>query len=287
VALPTFFIIGAVKTGTTSLHHYLGLHPEIQMSAVKETNFFSGPADGVPYPVGQISALGDYEALFDPAFGVRGEASPGYSNHPRRQGVPERIKELVPAARFVYIVRDPIERAVSEYQMQVAAGLERREPGEALVDLREPRLSYVPPGLYAAQIERYLRHFPIERILVLDNSELLAQRRRALREAFAFLGVEETVDSPQFDEELMSSRQWRAYPSGYAALMRRVAAPARKLLPKERRRVLRESVERRLWAPLEKPVIDGPLRERLEELYADDLARFRKITGKAFPSWSI
>lgn len=114
-ALPTFFIIGAAKAGTTSLHWYLDQHPEVGMSTIKEPNFLSGPENGIPYPTRRITELSDYRRLFDPTYPVRGEASPSYTNSPRRRGVPERVKKLVPAARFIYLVRDPVERTISHY----------------------------------------------------------------------------------------------------------------------------------------------------------------------------
>jgi hypothetical protein len=285
-ALPTFLIVGAVKAGTTSLHHYLGQHPEVQMSAIKETNFFSGPANGVPYPVGRVGGLDEYERLFDPAFEVRGEASPGYSNHPRRQGVPKRIKEMLPEAKLIYIVRDPIARAVSHYQMQVGLGEEKRPAAEALTDLSEPRRSYIPPGLYATQLELYLSHFPQEQILVVDQADLLDERRPTLQRVFAFLGVDEAIDSSGFDEELMSGGQWRAYSPAYRRL-RKTIVPALRWLPQGLRQALRGSVEEAIWPPLEKPRIDEPLRGRLEEIYAEEVERFRALSGKRLQSWSI
>jgi hypothetical protein len=285
-ALPTFLIIGAVKAGTTSLHHYLDQHPEIQMSAVKETNFFSGAADGVPYPVSRVDSLDAYERLFDPAFAVRGEASPGYSNHPRREGVPERIEALLPEVKLVYIVRDPIARAISHFQMQVGLSEERRPAAEALTDLSEPRTSYLQPGLYATQLELYLRRFPQEQILIVDQADLRADRAPTLRQVFDFLGVTGEVDPARFEEELMSANQWRAYSPAYRRL-RGAIAPMLRRLPQSLRDSLRGSVEHAIWPPLEKPEIDASLRARLEEIYGGEVERFRALTGKTFPTWSI
>src|SRR5258708_4333366 len=125
MALPTFFIIGAGKAGTSSLHHYLDQHPEIQMSSNKEPHFFAGPENGFPYAMGRVSGLKEYERLFDPAFSVRGESSPGYTSYPRRQGVPERIRELVPDAKFIYLARDPIARTVSHHLHRIAVAGQR------------------------------------------------------------------------------------------------------------------------------------------------------------------
>ena len=120
MALPTFIIIGAAKAGTTSLHYYLDLHPEVQMSAVKETNFFAGPPNGRDYELGQVESLEAYEELFDAAVPVRGEASPNYANDPIRAGAAKRIKGLIPEAKIIYLVRDPVEEEAGRRQDPVA-----------------------------------------------------------------------------------------------------------------------------------------------------------------------
>src|ERR1700733_3972532 len=104
-ALPTFWIIGALKGGTTSLQLYLTQHPQIQMPSRKETDFFSGPPNGVPYAPGakRVSSLAEYQKLFDPEVSARGEASPNYTTHPRRMGTAERLKATVPDARLIYV----------------------------------------------------------------------------------------------------------------------------------------------------------------------------------------
>jgi hypothetical protein len=287
MALPTFFIIGAAKSGTTSLHYYLDQHVEIQMSANKEPNFFAGPENGIPYPARRISRLDEYERLFDPAVGVRGEASPGYTNYPRRQGVPERIKDLVPQAKFIYLVRDPIARTVSHYQHLVSIGEEHRSLQDALSDLANPYLPLICHSRYASQLELYLSHFPQERMLVIDQADLLADRRSTLRKIFAFLSVDDTFASTQFDQELFKSSERRALPSGYGRFVERVVAPTVQWVPKRTRRSLRRSVERMLWPPLQTPTLDENLRASLRELYAGEVERLRALTGQGFPTWSM
>jgi hypothetical protein len=287
MALPTFFIIGAPKAGTTSLHFYLDQHPQIQMSANKEPRFFAGPENGIPYPPGRISGLDEYEQLFDPAVPVRGEASTDYAIHPRRQGAPERIKELVPQARFLYLVRDPIERTISHYRMRVAFLGERRTLREALSDFSDPRSPYIWPSLYASQLEQYLRQFRQDRIKIVDQAELLAQRRVTLRDIFTFLSVDDALDSSRFDDVLSSSREWRAYAPGYARVVDRVVAPAVRWVPRGLRRSVRRAIDGLLWQPLQPPTLDADLRARLEDLYISDAERLRALTGMAFPTWSV
>ncbi len=286
MALPTFFIIGAPKAGTTSFHHYLDQHPQIQMSTNKEPRFFAGPENGVPYVRGKVDRLADYEQLFDPAIDVRGEASTDYATHPRREGVPERIKALVPRAKFLYLVRDPFDRTISHYRMRVAFLGERRPLQEALSDLSDRTSPYVWPSLYASQLERYLDHFPQEAVMVVDQADLLAQRRPTLREVFTFLGVDHTANSEQFDEVLLSSSEWRVTPPRYDRFIQRLRAPTR-WVPQRIRRPLRRSVDRILWPPVEAPVLGGELRAQLHELYAGEVERLRALTGKSFSTWSV
>ncbi len=287
MALPTFFIIGAAKAGTTSLHFYLGLHPEVQMSANKEPNFFGGPENGIPYPPRRVSRLRDYEALFDPSFAVRGEASVGYTNHPRRQGVPERIKHLVPGAKFLYIVRDPIARTVSHYQDAFAIGKQRRPLNEVLGSLDDPYSPLTCHSRYATQLELYRRAFSPERIMVIDQAELLRDRLATLREIFRFLAVEDTFVTPAFDERLHRSEDRPVYSAGYWHFAERFVSPATRRIPAAIRKSARRRVERALLPKLPTPTLDPDRRAALEDLYRDEVARLRELTGKSFPTWSI
>ncbi len=287
MTLPTFFIIGAAKAGTTSLYHYLGQHPQIEMCKRKEPNFFSGPPGEYPYPIEPVSTLEEYEQLFDPRAPVRGEASVGYTHYPRRRDVPERIKQVVPDAKFVYLVRDPIARSVSQYHYRVAVEGERRSLAEVLGDVDDPYSPCIIPSLYASQLDRFLALFEQERLLVMDHADLLADRRAALREIFAFLDVDPSIDSSRFDDELNNSSEHRVYPPGYARLRGPAKPTVVRMVPHSVRRPLRRAMERVLWPPLEKSTLEEPLRERLQERFAGEVQRLRALTGKQFPSWSV
>lgn len=286
MTLPNFFIIGAAKAGTTSLHYYLEQHPEVQMSAVKETNFFAGPENGTRYPTGRVERLEDYEALFDPAFRVRGEASPSYTNAPRRAGVPQRIAEAVPEARFVYLVRDPIDRVVSHYQMLVGNGRLELSFRETVAQLEEtdPHAFFLTcQSFYGWQLELYLEEFPQERVLVLDQAKLRSNREETLRSAFGFLGVDPGFRTEAFEAELLKGAERHRYPRRLKPLL---GAPAKALPPRLRDRV-RTSFERSFLSTVEKPEVEPAERERLRELFAPDAARLRELTGLRFETWSV
>jgi hypothetical protein len=119
-------IIGAAKAGTTSLHRYLDQHPSIFMSRQKELKLFSRDD--------WREHLDWYRGQFPSTLPVRGESSPVYSMDPWFPGVPERVKELLPDALLVYLVRDPVERLVAQYVEQFALRLEHRSHDAALMD---------------------------------------------------------------------------------------------------------------------------------------------------------
>lgn len=285
-ALPTFLIIGAPKTGTTSLYNYLAQHPEIQMSSVKEPNFFAPYLDAA-HEQRRIGDLRSYMSLFDPKAAVRGEASTPYAAYPLRQGVPERIKALIPDVKLIYVVRDPIERTVSHYNHFVASLGFRATLAEALGDLSDPRSPFICASLYGLQLELYLRVFRRDQILVIDQADLLADRPAVLRKIFAFLGVEENFDSAAFTDEYLKATDRHVYPPAFARFVELHVTPRLRWLPPRARHILRRSVERSMLPSLEPSQLDDRSRQRLEEYFASEVDRLRQLTGMRFPTWTI
>ncbi|HET6818794.1 MAG TPA: sulfotransferase [Mycobacteriales bacterium] len=205
--LPTFFVLGAARCGTTSLHYWLGQHPEIAMSAIKEPNHFvfrQGPDGPLPCIADDRRLLAKsvpdrtaYERLF-PATGVRvaGDASPLYLYTRETPGL---IAAAVPDARLIAVVREPVERAWSHF-VYVNDGLGDEAPkafAEAARD--ELPLGYEPYrtgthfvrlSRYAEQLQRYLAVFPRDRLLVLPYADLVREPSAALRRICELLQVE-------------------------------------------------------------------------------------------------
>jgi hypothetical protein len=191
-ALPTTVVVGAMKCGTSALHRYLDAHPEIAMSELKEVNFFFGPETAPPGPSdtwwrhGQWHRGPDwYAARFDPDRPVRGESSPGYTD-PSHPEVAARMARLLPGVRLVYLVRDPVQRAVSQYRHHVRDGTEPRPLADAVLDEGS---QYVARSRYAERIAPFLEHFPREQLLVVVQERLLADRRRELRRVYEHVGA--------------------------------------------------------------------------------------------------
>jgi hypothetical protein len=179
--LPDFLIIGAQKGGTTALYEYLHRHPAISGPSWKEVSFFDRH-----WWRGERWYRGHFPRGAPPPVG---EASPSYLFHP---AAPSRVLSLVPDARLIAILRDPVDRAFSHYQHEVALGREplsfedalarehERTAGEVERMLADPRhfshawwnWTYRARGLYAEQLERWHAVFPPEQLLVLLNEEL-------------------------------------------------------------------------------------------------------------------
>jgi hypothetical protein len=278
-ALPNLLVIGAQKAGTSSLHRYLDLHPEISMSRRKELSFF------MLHPEPSDEELERYKQHFDPRARVRGESSPNYTCYPQVVGIPERIHRLIPHAKLIYMVRDPIERAVSSYLQARTMGDETRPIAEALDD---PSTWYVSRGLYYAQLERYLPYFPQEQILVVAQEALLLERANTMRRIFGFLEVDESFRSPGFERRWeVSSGKGRLYEIAYRA-SRRIAGPEFwGRLPTRVRWLGERIVYRPRDGESSRPGLDEALRERLVERFREDARRLRELTGEDFPGWSV
>ncbi|WP_420455803.1 sulfotransferase family protein [Rubrivirga sp.] len=276
-ALPTFLIIGAMKCGTTSLHYYLSLHPEIGMSAEKELAFFVAKRN---WHRGERW----YRRQFDPAYGVRGEASPHYTCFSQFPDVPERMHALVPEARLIYLVRDPVDRLVSHYCHAVSMGREDRPLAEAV---REPDSAYLARSQYHCQIARYLPYYGRDQILVVDQDDLLRRRRATLGEVFAFVGADPDVWDPRFEWERHRTDRKRVK----TALGERVAAswPMRAIgrLPNRYRWPIEDAVYWPVSRPVERPVVSPGLRAEIARRLEADVARWRAFTGRPFSHWSL
>jgi hypothetical protein len=146
MTLPNFLVIGAGRSGTTSLHHYLGQHPDIFVPAVKEPNFFAFMGEDIVVVdhydhwirQNSITDLAAYKALFDRATAEHaiGEVSPQYLFNRR---APERIKALIPQARLIVILRNPADRAYADYIARFGNGWKTRTDFRSAISEEERR----------------------------------------------------------------------------------------------------------------------------------------------------
>jgi hypothetical protein len=274
-ALPNLVVIGAQKCGTSGLHFYLDCHPEISMSSPKELNFFIRERNwqrGIEW----------YREHFDPSSPVRGESSPNYTTYPHHLGVPQRMREVVPDAKLIFLVRDPIERIAAHWVHNYA---KRREKGDLRATLLHPNTTYVLRSQYHLQLRQFLNHYPQSQTLVLEQEDLRLRREQTLRGVFSFLGVDPEFEHPRFHRERhRSSRKRRATWLGTKVQpMRRSRWGAR--LPV----VLWNALD--VGLPLGKQIPRPDVREALGpevlEVLHEDADQLRELTGRRFENWSV
>ncbi len=179
--LPSFFVIGAQKAGTSTLHRLLQQHPQAFMCDPKEPHFFAADSQwgrGVGWYRSLFAGAGDAVAV--------GEASTTYTMYPHYPKVAERLTATIAEPRLVYIVREPIDRMRSAYLHGLAGGTETRPIGVALRE--DPR--YLLTSCYSLQLERWLAHVPRERILLLSLEQLRDAPQTVVDALWAFLGLD-------------------------------------------------------------------------------------------------
>lgn len=190
---PSFLIIGVQKGGTSSLFFYLKFHPQIRRPFKKEIHFFN-----IHYKKGLNWYLAHYPTKANGA--ITGEASPDYLFHPL---APERAKALNPKMKLVVLLRDPIERAYSAYQMNRRMGLDKHATFQEAVDYElklrgqtndytydRHNFFYLERGLYSKQLAKWSEHFPREQMLVLKSEFFFSNTNDALIRVYDFLGVQ-------------------------------------------------------------------------------------------------
>jgi hypothetical protein len=277
--LPNLVVIGAAKAGTTSLHSYLDLHPDIVMSEDKEMRFFNDPDC--------LSWVGRYQDYFPGGTRYRGESTPQYTKFPLLPGVVDRMADLVPDARLIYLLRDPVERALAEYVEEATWGVMAGDIEDQLRDAEAPYNRLLAPSRYAAQLREFRRRFDPHRVLVVDLADLADEPARTLATIFEFL---ELAPIELDDEALRPRNAWGfkgTHPAWYRALRRPALIRAVHRLPTERLERLRAFVRRRISKPVERPEPSEQTLARVRDVLAPDVAELRTMTGLPFRRWSL
>ncbi len=292
-ALPNLIVIGAMKCGTSSLHYYLDLHPEVQMSRPKELNFFLAEEGFDPQPFvsdpRQLPRLGRpnwsrgldwYAGHFSSEAPVRGETSVAYT-YPWYRDVAARIARVVPDAKLIFVVRDPVERMISHYLQ--FSGRESRSLDEALGDLRSP---YFALSRYASALQPFLDRFPRSRIHLARQEELLHKRRQAMRDIFGFLRVDDSFWSERMQRvRNLSAGQGRGFRAAARLRLSRGGAPLRSLPPGARWAI--ERLVSRRARVMERPRLDPAVRGRVIDALEPEIARLESLTGWNLSEWRL
>lgn len=277
--LPTFIVIGAKKSGTTSLFEYLRAHPHVWLPDDKRLEFFTDEnwGRGVDWYEAQFRGAGDHAA--------RGEITTSYTRFPLVHDVAARMHGVVPDVRLLYLLRDPIARIVSHYRYAWVEGWERRTIDEAVM---ANSAEFVAPSRYAMQLAPFLEHFEREQILLFTSEDLRDDQATTMAKVYAFIGVDDTSAAG-------ADADARRYHQG--SDLRRAATPIQKLRASGVYRRIRPALPRRwrerAWTMTTRvPEIDAEqltlspeTRAHLLERIRPDLVRLREIMGADFHCW--
>lgn len=287
---PNMFIIGASKAGSSALHAYLALHPQIRMSSEKEPCFFVDQAQlEAAWPIMARQPWSHdpqaYLALWQGAESAtyRGEGSVYYAQAPHRTGVAARIAAACPNARIIYTVREPVGRAVAHYWQRYKEFQERLPIAAAM----ERNAIYRDTSDYALQLGEYLDHFEPGQIHVIVAEELRAQRRAVLDRCLDWLGLPLCTFS---DEDLAerhrsppTARRQR-YPFVSRIRDSAIWATARKRLPRAWITRLREAST----VTFDKVLVDESVaRAYLSNYLEPRRAAFEAMIGRRITAWDM
>lgn len=273
---PNLFIIGAAKCGTTSLHDFLAGRPDVFMSEPKEPGFFVPEMDYHPKDEDW------YLSLFREAGDARivGESSTHYSKLPLYAGVPPRIADYSPDARIIYLMRDPVERAISHYWFHIGK-LEEKRP--ILRALKE-RTQYIHISDYAMQLDAYFREFDRRQILPVIFEELVREPAVVLKEILEFLGV--GAGGPlELPESNVRPQEIRAI-SGFGILRRIAESSAwEKVAPTVPKPIRRFASSRAVHTTTVDEDRNREAREYLRPILREKVAVLSGLLGRSFPIW--
>lgn len=298
MTMPNFLIIGAAKSGTTSVYNYLRQHPQVYMSPLKETNFFAYEGQELDFrwwgkaPTSVLNSITDidsYRAQFREVSQeiAIGEASPLYLYHPT---APVRIKNYLPNVKLIAFLRHPAERAFSHFRHLIR---ENREPTSSFSQALEQETLrmranwnwdyfYRDLGFYYAQLQRYYDIFDRDQIKIFLFSELKSDPRKVIEQIFRFLGVDHTfvpdVSTKHNISGIPKNMLIKALLSNYNP----IKIVIRNILPRELLVSFYSRIGDKLFV---KPELPLEIRAQLTDEYKKDIKKLQNLVDKDLSIW--
>ena len=298
---PDFLIVGAPKAGTTALHAALAQHPDVFVSNPKEPKYWlcddappphwSGPGDRHSQQE-WIWRAAEYAALFDGARAdqVRGESTPFYL---WSRGAHRRIGEALPDVRIIAVVRDPVDRAHSNWMHLWSDGLEREPDFLTAFALQDERVAagwapfwrYRELGLYGEQLRHLYRYVDPQRVLVMRYRDIVDSPVQAVDLASRFIGVREGMVSsiPRDNARSYAEPGWRTRLLG--PVVRAGASLGQFVPPQVWRHASVPVVSRLSGTDTHRPRLTADQRAALVDVFADDIGLLSSLTGEDFSDW--
>lgn len=286
---PNLFIIGAMKSGTTYLHDLLSAHPDIYMSKVKEPCFFVKSQELKKFApsmwnMGISENDEKYYKLFENIDNEKiiGESSTLYTKYPTLSGIPERISNFNPDSKFIYVMRDPVERTLSHFWHNVRVE-------SKMVDVYEGVISdphYINVSNYASQINEYFKYFNKDQFFFCTFEDLVESPNLMLSRLFDWLDVDSTYEVPDIDQpKNVTPEDFYVSRHGIFPYRIRNIKLIRKLIdiiPYSFRQTLskpnKDSVDK-------KTVEIGRIVEYLKPIQREQTEELKNLIGTDFPQW--
>ena len=285
---PNFFIVGAAKSGTSSIADNIGQHPDVFMSPAKEPFYFVSDYG--------FDDFDEYLALFRRAGGAKaiGEASTGYLFDER---APHAIHERFPGARIIIVLRDPVEMAYSYWRYMHIIGNESKSFEEAISDrersyrktgeFRRKALNwwasyiYLERAMYCGQVKRYLDVFGRDRVRVYIFEEFFRDQSKSYRDLFAFLGVD-----VNFTPDGSIKNEGGAVRYGFLKDIVNSRYPVlKRLVPMRLREKIRMELMRLNTKRSEKTPMNPETRRHLEGYFRQDIRDLEGLLGRRIKAW--
>jgi hypothetical protein len=268
--LPSFLVIGAIKAATTWISHHLRHSPGVFMPAIEPHYFTREYKRGINW----------YRGLFAGAerSQIIGEKTADYLANPE---APSRASRVLPDASLITSLRNPVDRAYSDYCMLFRRGT----VSAAIEDYLDPRRAefrrFLDNGLYHKHINAWLDHYPKERLLVLTMEEVTQGPEESLAAIARLIGLEEPLQSSPQSERVNDSRE-----SFLPLELRRLLSPLKRAVAPLRGTAAFETVRATLARPIDYPKLTDDLRLRLTDFYRDDVAKLEGLLGRDLSHWT-
>ena len=282
-----FFIVGAPKSGTTSLYHYLSEHPQVEMSSQKEPDYFSDKAiheQGMYYAKNRVNTLDKYESLFvQKESVVYGEASVSYLFY---ENVAEDIKKYNPNAKIIIMLRNPIERAFSHYLMDYRLGLISDSFENVLAKISKHKNAhlfyqqYIEVSKYAKQIQRYLDFFKKENILFIDYEDFKKNVSKTVDQVYNFLQI-----SAESTADINTKHNTFIMPKNKIIRLIYSFVFLRKILTFLFPVYLVKNIRDFLFKADKKPELLKETRSQLRIIFNDDIKKMEEVLAKNYSKW--
>lgn len=267
--LPEFVIIGATKSATTWLTTNLRSHPQVFMPS-PELHYFSRELDrGDDWYRAQFAGAAPGQLI--------GEKSASYLPHPE---APQRMYRLLPGAKLLVQLRNPVERAYSDYCMHYRRGEVSRDIGRYLDARRTPIARLLDDGLYHRHLTNFLRVFPAERIKVLLYDDIRERPSEVFEAVCGYLDIDATHASQPVARRVKDKETPVVPPAA-----RRLLAPLKDIVQPYRQTRAFVAARSLIARSLRYPPLTPELRHGLEAHYAEDTARLAELLGRDLSIW--